>query len=342
MRLLSILLGLTLLAACEQGNEPPPEPTPAASSGTESSGTESSVAVPDGWRQETYRGVEISVPATWGWGNGSQRIGQWCVDRGTEREPIVGRPGPTTMVGCIAKEASAGPPETLMANTGVLVAFEDIRTDDDPTRLPRGGDRLVRDLNGVRVIIQAPEDIRDQIASSVRTVDIDANGCGVDDPIAHDASIRPAPAVAVQDVEGVTSAIACRYVLDEASSPTTTPPLLSSRALDPKTAAAVVRGIVGAPEGGGPNEPDSCAAEVAYGAEVMVLRIAAESGDSVVYVRYDGCDHHGFDDGVRVRQVTRDPMSPLIVDANMLFSFSGVMAPVLMSEELGGGLLNPN
>ena len=55
----------------------------------------------------------------------------------------------------------------------------------------------------------------------------------------------------------------------------------------------------------------------------MVLHVTSEQGESTVHVRYSGCDHNGFDDGVTVRRLTRDAMQPLLAGPNRLFSFSG-------------------
>lgn len=328
MRTVSGLLGLVLVAACQSAGTPTVAPSTSASSPP---AARASAEPPAGWRTETYRGVQVAVPDTWGWGTGAQRIGQWCVGRSGDRPPVVGRPGASTLVGCLAEDdlakdgPSAGPPETLIAHTGVIVAFFDIAPDDDPTRLPRGGDRVVRELAGVRVIIQVPDDLRDEIAASVRVVDRDANGCPVDHPIADDPSIRPAPATDVREVEGVIGATACRYGLGLSGAPS----LLSSHALGRVEAAAVVRGIADAPEGGGPDDATACVPQVADGHEVIVLRISAQSGPAVVHVRFSGCDHHGFDDGVTVRDVTREPMQSLIADANTIYGYDGVMADVL-------------
>ncbi|CAN5253487.1 hypothetical protein BH09ACT10_BH09ACT10_23380 [soil metagenome] len=94
-----VLLGLLLLSACSSAS-----PKPDAS------------ALPEGWRWESYGNVEVGVPSSWGWGNGSQRLGQWCVQK-PDGKPVVGRPGVSSAAGCLADPA--GPdPSSLIKNTG--------------------------------------------------------------------------------------------------------------------------------------------------------------------------------------------------------------------------------
>src|SRR5689334_6409256 len=72
--------------------------------------------LPAGWRWESYGGVEVGVPGDWGWGNGSQRLYQWCAGaRHHVAAPMVGRPGVSTLVGCPGGKPD---PATLIANTG--------------------------------------------------------------------------------------------------------------------------------------------------------------------------------------------------------------------------------
>ena len=54
-----------------------------------------------------------------------------------------------------------------------------------------------------------------------------------------------------------------------------------------------------------------------------MLRVTSPQGESTVHVRYSGCDHNGFDDGVTVRALTREAVQPLLAGPNRLFSFSG-------------------
>lgn len=78
--------------------------------------------LPSGWRWESYGGVQVGVPGEWGWGNASQRLGQWCVARNAANSaPVVGRSGLSTLVAC--PHEGDPPPETLVAHTGVVVGL---------------------------------------------------------------------------------------------------------------------------------------------------------------------------------------------------------------------------
>jgi len=67
-----------------------------------------------------------------------------------------------------------------------------------------------------------------------------------------------------------------------------------------------------APVGGGPNRPDTCMKSYSYGEEAIVLRIRSAAGPTELVIRYSGCDHRGFDDGVAVRRLTAGALAPFI------------------------------
>lgn len=159
--LLALILMATLLGACSTDDTlSGPPPTTAAPE----------VTLPDGWRWESYRGVEVAVPGDWGSANASQRIGQWCVEPRADQAPAVGRPGASTLVACGIEENP--PAETLIENTGPIVAFADAVTEDGtPLPVARGGDREVVRVRDVYVIVQVPQPLRDQIAATVRVAD---------------------------------------------------------------------------------------------------------------------------------------------------------------------------
>jgi hypothetical protein len=183
-----------------------------------------------GWRWESYGGVEVGVPGSWGWDNGAQRLSQWCVGpEGHTAKSIVGRPGPTTLAGCSGGKPD---PSTLIANTGSVVAFG--RTAEPP---------------GVRI---------------------------------------------------------------------------SSLRLDGSVAEQAIREISKAPLGGGPNNPGDCLPSVSYGDDVVVLLVRSAAGRSEIVLRYSGCDHNGFDDGIAVRSLTAKAVAPFVARANaVLYGFSG-------------------
>lgn len=263
-----------------------------------------------GWRWESYGGVEVRVPADWGWGNGNQRLSQWCVrsDDGVP-PPIVARPGYQTLAGCSAMTKPA--PETLVAATGLVVAFS--RTAEGDGERHEGDQTQVR-RNGVLVTVNAPEGLRERIAGTVRAVDVDSFGC----PSSHRVSDRPAlrPAlVPVTSLRQVSSVSVCKFGIT--SRPEGRPErLLSAARLEGAAAERAVRGIVAAPVGGGPDDPGACLAEYAYGDQIIVLLVRSAAGVTELVVRYAGCDHNGFDDGVSVRSLTPAATAPFLAGPN--------------------------
>lgn len=280
--------------------------------------------LPHGWRWESYRGLEIGVPGEWSWGNGGQRINQWCVEGFGPKGPMVGRPGPETLVGCQG-DATAGP--GWLAKTGTVLSFEPVvigvESEADPDELQRhlDGDRLTLELNGAGVTIIAEPGLRERIAATIHAVDVDSYGCPVTDPISQDPGRRPDDPVAVESLTGVIAVSACRYALPAGYYADRR--LVSSLRLEGRAAADVVDAIAAAPAGGGPDRPSTCLKSVSYGEEAVVLRVTSDQGEAQVYLRYSGCDHNGFDDGVTVRRLTVEAVGPLVAGPNQVQSASG-------------------
>lgn len=315
--LLTAILVAVLLGACSTDDTlGGPAFTPSASP---------DVQIPDGWRWESYRGVEVAVPGDWGSTNASQRIGQWCVDRQRDREPAIGRPGASTLVGCGLGETASPSPETLIVNTGIIVAFEDaFMGDGTPMPISRGGDREVVRIRDVYVIVQVPQPLRGQIAATVRVADVDANECPATDPVSRDVDRRPEVPADIAGLRGIQRVSACKYaLLQEPGDDQECPTLISSTAVVGDDAFRLVRQIAKAPEGGGPNSPQNCLAESSRGDEIVVLRITSAERVATVHVRYGGCDHHGFDDGVVLRGLVREPLEAILAGANLVEDWDG-------------------
>lgn len=172
--------------------------------------------------------------------------------------------------------------------------------------------------------MQAPQPLRDQIVATIRTVTVDHNGCPVRDPISRNPAGRPEPAADVARLTEVSHVAACRYDLPRGfgDEPAPDPGLMSSVGLRGEAARRVVQAIAAGREGGGPNKPDSCLPEVSYGDEAIVVRATSAQGESRIYLRYNGCDHNGFDDGVAVRRLMRAAVVPLTTGANLPWSGS--------------------
>jgi hypothetical protein len=287
---------------------------------------ESAPALPAGWRWESYGGVQVGAPGDWGWDNSSQRVGQWCIeDNNAEHpHPAVGRPGPSTTVGCIDTRGDNDPqPSTLIENAGIFVGFGGWL--DGPSGVVEEGDRTTVTIGATSVMVQAEQPLRDQIVATIHAVDVDAYGCAATDPISKDPQSRPSPAIAVGDLTDVTSVSICKYSLSYSEFVRTNGPpmLISSARLDGAEAAAAITGIAAAPRGGGPDSPDTCLDEVSYGDDQIVLHIESAAGVSEVYFRYSGCNHNGFDDGTATYQLTADAVAPFVTGANLVTSYSG-------------------
>lgn len=300
------------------------EPSASGAAGNERSATPE---LPTGWRWESFGGVQVGVPGEFGWGNGSQRLGQWCI--GEERDPIVGRPGPSTLVGCPTDPDVD--PSTLLENTGPVVSLSTAaRWDEDEPPAPgrqQEGDRLTVVHEGVSVAIQASAELRERIAATIHGVDVDAYGCPAGSPFSADPARRPAPAVAVESLTGVAAVSVCRYAVTTPDGyPVGARPLISSSRVEGDHAASAVAAVVAAPAGGGPDAPEHCLPEYSYGDELIVLRIDSDHGTSEVVVRYSGCDHNGIDDGVTVRRLTAEAVSGLVTGPHQVTSMSGPRA----------------
>jgi hypothetical protein len=286
--------------------------------------------LPDGWRWESYGGVEVGVPDWWGWGNGDQRLDQWTVGDGQGKRPMVGRSGPVTLVGYARVPEGATDPATLVENTGATVAFG--RGAKYASDASEAGDRTTLRRHGVEVRIQAEASLRAQIVDTFHSVDVDSFGCASTHPVSVEPSRRPSPAVDVTELTGVSAVAAGKYRVgrDDYDSDAR---LLSSLRLVDDAARAAIEGIVALELGSGPNDPTHCLPEVSYGDELVVLGITSDKGESEVYLRYSGCDHHGFDDGLNVRRLTAGAMVPFLCGPNTVVgSLSSGMARLIWRD----------
>jgi hypothetical protein len=318
LRFVLVIVGLVALSACHVERPSQHDLSP----GVDPAGSVSPT-LPDGWRWESYRGVEVGVPSDWGWGSGGQRLGQWCINQ-KDPKPIVGRSGSyvSTLVACSQAKAGKPDPQTLIKNTGWVVAFGEATS-----KIPRGGDREVVTYGRVTVVVQAPESLRTRIIATIHLVKIDHQGCPAADSVSLHPAQRPKPPSDVAELRGVTAVSVCRYEFASKDDPQGRGLLESSLRYVGESAASIINQIAAAPKGGGPNSPETCIAS--YGGEIIVLRVTSSSGKSQIYVRYSSCVHNGFDDGTTVRSLTRAPMQALIKGPNALGSWDGVLNPIL-------------
>lgn len=163
--------------------QPPPTPT-TASTGPAGPG--------GGWRSESYAGVELSVPSTWGWG-------------GTPVNPGHGDPDGV----CEVRGATAAPDGSVDRNAGMRLPFVGrpiLQSDacrltdraavhpdvdavwfDSPRPVGTSRDAVTLEVGGRRIsVFTANAELRNRIVKSVRAVATDRGGCpsafGSEDP----------------------------------------------------------------------------------------------------------------------------------------------------------------
>ncbi|WP_130508030.1 hypothetical protein [Krasilnikovia cinnamomea] len=273
-------------------------------------------ALPAGWRWESYGGVEVGIPGEWGWGDSGLRLDAWCVGSAGNRPPVVARPGGATPA------IACGGDGTRIADTGWVVGLgHALQVSDGVERV---GDRTTVRLAGVEVVVQAPWGLREQIAATVHRVDVDDFGCPTTNPISMQPALRPARPVDLATLRNVSSVSACKYELRQGYDTAQQRPwLVSSLHLDGAAAERAIRQIAQAPVGGGPDQPDLALPEAAYGDDAIVLRVRSRVGLTEVMLRYSGCDHNGFDDGINVRRLTAASVAPFIAGPNTVLMFAG-------------------
>ncbi|MET8150221.1 hypothetical protein ACIBSW_23990 [Actinoplanes sp. NPDC049668] len=268
--------------------------------------------LPTGWRWESYGGVQVGVPARFGWADSGLRLGAWCIDPPDDESPVVARPG-----GGVPAIACLGD-GTRIAATGWVVGLDHALEPGDG--LDRERDRTTVRLAGVEVVVQAPVALRELIAGTIHRVDVDAFGCPARHPISTRPTLRPARPVDVAALREVSAVSVCKYELRAADAQ---PWLVSGLRLDGAAADRAIQRIARAPVGGGPDNPQDCAPEVAYGDDVIVLRVRSAAGATEIVLRYSGCVGNGFDDGIAVRRLTAAAVAPFITGPGAVYMFSG-------------------
>jgi hypothetical protein len=273
--------------------------------------------LPDGWRWEAFRGVQLAVPGEWGHANGEDLL---ALCEGVPA-PAVGRPGSVML------SARCPDPGTDAAVGGQFVVFETRRDGFDP-RYVSGGDRVALEVGAARVLVQAPGEVRRRILDSLHEVDTDANGCAVRDAISRWPERRPAPAVDVRSLTRISGVSGCLY---DVADPYTArhrpgrkpelPPLTSSVRLTGPAAARAVAAIADAPAAGpvGTGQ-DAPGCTSFWGDEIVVLLVDSGQGRSRLHLRFSGCRHNGVDDGVNRRVLVRDGTYPFVSGASQVYS----------------------
>lgn len=265
---------------------------------------------PDGWRWESYGGVQATVPSTWQW---SVTDARWCTP-GATHLPNVGRPGPVAAVLC----ASTEPPINLRAPHAW---FQPARGRSPGIRRAVGDGWIeyLRTVNGVQLrVLDNNRSRAERIMASLQPIRrLDNAGCSTSTPALRDPKWRPTPTSLSQTIkQHVKTLSICRYQLPGSGMPSPPVPLLSSSVLSQRLAAQLTRALADAPAGGGPDSPANCSPRAALGDELIVAWIATNSGTSQVIIRYSGCAHHGIDDGRTLRSLSRPVIKLFLTGPN--------------------------
>jgi hypothetical protein len=286
--------------------------------GTESPGSPPAGSVTDlpaGWRWEAYGGIEVQVPADWGYGTTNTPP---CGRNGGKHQPYIGRPGAVSLIKC------SGPPVPALDVRAPYLWFG--TTGPDAVHTYDGGWVAETRTVGATTFTVFSDDpaLRARILGSARpatgTKDTD---CPADHPARKNPDARPdsrKPGL-TGTLESITI---CRYSVEGRH--VSGPAMLSTSRLTGAETAAAASAILAAPEGTGPDSPENCAADFAHGDELLVLRIP--SGTEVL-VRYSGCVGHGFDDGHTRRQLTADAVRPLLSGPHRPMSLVGPVAELV-------------
>ncbi len=280
---------------------------------------------PEGWRWESYGGIELQVPDDWGWGT----TGSPPCLQGRDAQPYVGRPGAVLSIGC--------PEPVPDLDARVPYVWLDDSAQQGTRAYDHGWSERTQVLGGVPVTVFTDDpSLAVRILDSAREVGgTDANGCPLTHPIASDPLGQPMQGPGLDGVGTAQAVRVCRYALDEFRGQRE-PLLSSSRAVDGE-AEAVLAAVVNAPPGGGPNDPGSCSADYALGGEVLILDVSGTDGRQEAVVRYAGCEQHGVDDGRVLRSLTGPLLHAVLGGPHMPSGFDGSVGDLWWGRPPGGG-----
>jgi hypothetical protein len=344
---LAVSIPLLLIASCASG-----EPD---------SGHASEVGTPvprvdnRDWRWVSLRGVEVQVPADWGFDYDPVRPD--CIDPRNPHDPwakdvpdapyvAVGTPNRAVpAIGCLRERRPGGPGpafgELPFSLWQPLVRLEQARPDlGDPARTDGQWQyrdwQLTRDtIEGVQVTVLAPPEepaLGRRVLSSMRQVETTSLGCESTSPVQAERFAQPsgAPVPAAKSVEAIA---VCEYSRVPGS-----PGLEGSRRITGQAARELVEAIRHAPRSGGPNRPQNCARDM-YGDRAIALRLFGSHEETTAplaeaYVYYDWCFGNGIFDAQGVRKLTRANCPPLFAEAPISL-WSGQMPVVEVCGPLG-------
>jgi DNA-directed RNA polymerase specialized sigma24 family protein len=257
-----------------------------------------------GWRWESWGGIQVQVPGTWGYGD----LTQWCVTRGPDG-PAVDRPemeGTDAMCSLTDNGRSTYTGGLLLRRTEEALRLS--RADVAPyatSRIHTVGDVTM-------TLVDIDPGVGDAILLSAQVIGRrDFNGCephrDVVEASPRGARSGPGP---LAEVGRIGSVSVCRYGLTGWPDPT----LISSRRLTGRPAGDLLAAVRSAPAL--PRTPAPAATGCTPPEEIGVLEFWPRPGSELpvsVVVRYDGCRGHGIDDGRTLRALTAEVLDPILV-----------------------------
>jgi hypothetical protein len=288
--------------------------------GSEAAGAEP--AAP-GWRWESYDGVMAQVPDDWGHG----RTGVSPCLAGKLDQPTRGyvgygsRPGPIPAIAC------TGSSRPTPVEQSPYLWFD---SQADAGGQPHGGGWVAesRVVGGLTLTVYSDDAaLRTRILDSARTAPGGAHdGCPADHAVTSGPGARPERGDGLAAMGPAESITLCRYTLGDDEQRGR---MLTSSRLSDEDSRAVVRAILAAPPGDGPNEPGSCLPETAQGDEVLLLVVRDGTHTQEVFVRYSGCAGHGTDDGRTHCRLTTEVLTPLLSGPHRPDVLNGAVAGLL-------------
>jgi len=273
-----------------------------------------------GWRWESWGGIEVQVPRSWG----DADLTQWCADHGTSG-PAVDRPELRSGDHVLCSLYDNGRPTYT---SGLLVRWAPSsprlsRADVAPyatTRIFTLGDVTL-------TLVDVDPAVGDAILESAQVIAVrDHHGCSPQQQLGGAGFLADGPTATLNSGIGPAASVSvCRYGFGGGWSGTR---LISSHRLTGSAAAHLVTALRDAPRVRTPGRSRHCHVPER---EFTVLELwpADDGGPPVgapasLLVRYDGCSGHGLYDGTAVRRLTPEVLRPILVPP-----WSGAIAPNL-------------
>ncbi|MBM7785887.1 hypothetical protein [Tenggerimyces flavus] len=270
-----------------------------------------------GWRWESYGGVEVQVPASWGYSTGS-----WSSCLGRRMKPSVVR---VTVVafGCWPSVPNVKyRSDFLEFNSMVDVGTE---------RLDHGWVRQTKIVAGVKLTVGTKDSaLRRRILATARPSGrVDALGCPAEHPIPTPTKGPIGPGL--DPSATVDSVSICSYSIRDGWVGLAPGKVIASTRLQGSQARALVDAVLAAPRGAGPNHPNTGECQDydrPMGDEPMVLRVHSSAGDTDVVVSFSVCAARWTFDGKTSRQLTEDLLRLIIVPPHDGRGYDTSLAPL--------------